>query len=75
MNKESLLRQDRIASILLAGLGVFAALKWGKTTIPSLVFLGLSDWSFLVLPTLVGVCLLVLVGWVYGRVILHWVRK
>ncbi len=43
MNKENLLRQDRIASILLAGLGVFAALKRGKTTILSLVFLGLSN--------------------------------
>ncbi len=66
MNKENLLRQDRIASILLADLGVFAALKRGKTTILSLVFLGLSDWSFLLLPTLVGACLLVLVSWVYG---------
>jgi CBS-domain-containing membrane protein len=42
---------------------------------PVIVFLGLSDWSFLVLPTLAGACLLVLVSWVYRRVIMHWVRK
>lgn len=42
---------------------------------PIIVFLGLSDWSFLVLPTLAGACLLVLFSWVYWRVKMHRVKK
>ncbi len=42
---------------------------------PIIVFLGLSDWSFIVLPTLVGACSLVLVSRVYRSAVRRWVQK
>ncbi len=41
---------------------------------PVIVFLALSDWSFIVLPTLLGACSLVLVSLVYRSAVRRWVQ-
>ncbi len=41
---------------------------------PIIVFLALSDWSFIVLPTLLGACSLVLISQVYRSAVRRWVQ-